>query len=243
LIADYLSGDVYRKFAADSLGILNPTEQQRQVYKAVVLGRIYGKGAASLARDLGISKSQAITIIDEMQARYPVLEAWLKRITTKAAHCVPIVCTLGWSLTATGIPGEERTFLNFPMQGNGSELLRLVIVRASHLPIIGCAHDSFMVEAPIDQIEAVVAELQAIMRQASRDLLGFELRADCKPAEIVRYPHRFIDKREREDGMQHWRWLMRLIEENVDGFTDRRHGDPALDGEEKETAQAKANGF
>src|SRR5262249_40325634 len=160
------------------------------IFKAVTLGRVYGKGATSLARDLGISKSRAAAIIDETRARYPVLEAWLQRVTTKAAHCVPIVCTLGWSLTAVGEPGEERTFLNFPMQGNGSELLRLVIIRASHLPIIGCAHDSFMVEAPIDQIEAVVAELQAIMRQASRDLFGFELRADCKPTDIVRYPDR-----------------------------------------------------
>jgi hypothetical protein len=157
---------------------------------------------------------------------------------------VPIVCTLGWSLTATGAPGEERTFLNFPMQGNGSELLRLVIVRASHLPIIGCAHDSIMVEAPIDQIEAVVAELKAIMRQASRDLFGFELRADCNPeTDIVRYPDRFIDKREREDGMQHWQWLMQLIEGEEDGPAHRRHGDPTVGEKEEETMQAKASGF
>ena len=38
LIADYLSGDPYRQFAAAALGVLNPTEQQRQAYKAVVLG-------------------------------------------------------------------------------------------------------------------------------------------------------------------------------------------------------------
>ena len=51
------------------------------------------------------------------------------------------------------------------------------------------------------------------MRQASRDLLGgFELRADCKPErDIVRYPDRFIDKRELEDGMRHWDRLMALI--------------------------------
>ena len=78
-----------------------------------------------------------------MNARYPVLNAWLERVITKAAHCVPITCTLGWSLTATGRPGEERTFLNFPMQGNSSELMRIVIVRASGLRLIGCAHDSF----------------------------------------------------------------------------------------------------
>ena len=34
LKADYLSGDPYRQFAAAALGVLKPTEQQRQVYKA-----------------------------------------------------------------------------------------------------------------------------------------------------------------------------------------------------------------
>jgi hypothetical protein len=57
--------------------------------------------------------------------------------------------------------------------------------------------------------------MQEIMRKVSRDLLGgFELRADCEPeTEIVRYPDRFVDKREREDKMQHWDWLMTLIGE------------------------------
>ena len=227
LIEDYFGGDVYRKFAAVSLGILDPTEQQRQVYKAAVLGRIYGKGVVSLARDLGISRSHAQHIMDQMAARYPVLNAWLERVTTKAAHCVPIICTLGWSLTATGISGEERTFLNFPMQANASELMRLVIVRTSKLPLIGCAHDSFLIEDTIDKIETSVAALQEIMRKTSRDVFGgFELRADCKPHDIVRYPDRFVDKREREDGMQHWNWLNALIAgEDDEQSAYCRHGD------------------
>jgi DNA polymerase I-like protein with 3'-5' exonuclease and polymerase domains len=241
LIADYLSGDPYRQFAATSLSILNPTEQQRQVYKATVLGRIYGKGVVSLARDLGISRSQAQRIMDQMTARYPVLNAWLERVTTKAAHCVPITCTLGWSLTATGRPGEERTFLNFLMQANASELLRLVLIRASKLPVIGCAHDSFLIEDTIDKIEQSAAEMQEIMRKASRDLFnGFELRADCKEHDIVRYPGRFVDKREREDGMQHWNRLMTLIAGERDGQpTNCRHEDAATIARwEKETQTA-----
>jgi DNA polymerase-1 len=239
-IADYLSGDLYRKFAADALGILNPTEQQRQIYKATVLGRIYGLGVGSLARNLGISRSQAQHIIDQMNARYPVLNAWLERVTTKAAHCVPITCVLGWSLTATGRAGEDRTFLNLPMQGNAAEIMRLVFIRASHLPLIGCAHDSFLIEDTIDRIEATVAEMQAIMRGVSRDLLnGYELRADCKPTDIVRYPERFIDKREREEGMMHWNWLMKLIAEGDDnngGLSDPRHGDAGTAREAEESA-------
>ena len=72
-----------------------------------MLGRIYGLGVASLARNLGISKAQAQRIINQMNARYPVLNAWLQRVTVKAAHIVPIVCTLGWSLTSSGRPGED----------------------------------------------------------------------------------------------------------------------------------------
>ena len=252
LIADYLSGDPYRQFAAAALGLLNPTEQQRQVYKATVLGRIYGLGVASLSRNLGIPQSQATKIIDQMRARYSVLDAWLERVTTKAAHCVPIVCTLGWSLAATDKPGEVRTFLNFPMQANGAELMRLVIIRAgaAGLRLIGCAHDSFLIEDTIDNIEASVAKLQEIMRQASRDLFGgFELRADCKPSrDIVRYPDRFIDKRELEDGMRHWNWLMTLITEEHHGQStnnrraNKGNGQKGEDeeGEEKEEEEGEA---
>ena len=222
LQADYRTGDPYRQFAAAALGVLDPTEQQRQIYKATVLGRIYGLGVASLARNLRISRAQAQQIIDQMNARYPVLNAWLKRILMKAAHGVSIVCALGWSLASSGSSDEERTFLNYPMQANGAELMRLVIVRAgaAGLRLIGCAHESFMIEAPIAEIDQEVARLQEIVRQASRDLFGgFELRADCKPArDIVKYPARFVDKREIEDGMCHWNRLMALInleEENV----------------------------
>jgi hypothetical protein len=160
-----------------------------------------------------------------MHARYPVLNAWLERVITKAAHLVPIICTLGWSLTATGRPGEERTFLNFPMQANASELMRLVIVRASKLRLIGCAHDSFLIEDTVDRIEQSVTQMQEIMRRSSRDLLGgFELRADCKPQDIVRYPDRFVDKRERESGMRHWNRLIALIEEREDEQLSADHG-------------------
>jgi hypothetical protein len=50
----------------------------------------------------------------------------------------------------------------------------------------------------------------------------------CKPQDIVRYPDRFVDKREREDGMRHWNRLMALIEGEDDGRSaDYRHGDAA----------------
>jgi hypothetical protein len=242
LMEDYRSGDPYLRFAADALGVIKPTKQQRQVYKSCVLGQIYGVGASTLARNLGISKAEARRIIDQTNTRYPVLKAWLERIQIKAAHGVPITCVLGWSLRmASGKSGEERTFLNFPMQANGAELMRLVIVHAGHLPLIGCAHDSFIVEDTIERIEQTVAELREIIRQASRDLFGgFELRADYNPeTDCVRYPDRFVDEREREDEMRHWNWLMALIEEAKNawvGLHNSGQGTASPDGKDESTA-------
>jgi hypothetical protein len=241
-MADYLTGDPYRQFAAAALGVTNPTAVQRQVYKACVLGRIFGMGAETLARNLGISRSQAQRILDQMAARYSVLQAWLDRILVKAAHLVPISATLGWSLTASGTGTDERTFLNFPMQANDAELLRLVFARAGDLPIIGCAHDSFILEDRVDRIEQTVWQMQEIMRAASRDLLGgFELRVDFKPSEdLTIYPDHFIDKRERDDGMRHWDWLMRLIEE-AERDESKRSGDLGrIDGSLDERSQVAA---
>jgi hypothetical protein len=243
LQADYLTGDPYRQFAAAALGVTNPTAVQRQVYKACVLGRIFGMGAETLARNLGIRRDQAQRILDQMAARYSVLQAWLDRILVKAAHLVPITATLGWSLTASGTGADERTFLNFPMQANDGELLRLVFARAGDLPIIGCAHDSFILEDRVDRIKQTVWEMQEIMRAASRDLLGgFELRVDFKPSEdLTVYPDHFIDKRERDDGMRHWNWLMQLIEEAEHDESERSGSrgrvDGSLDAEARATAE------
>src|SRR5262249_28892171 len=242
LMADYRSGDPYLQFAAAALGAIKPTKQQRQVYKSCVLGRIYGIGPDSFARNLGISKIEAQRIMDQMDARYPVFNAWIKRIQIKAAHGVSITCVLGWSLKMIGgDPSEERTFLNYPMQANGAELMRLVIVRAGHLPLIGCAHDSFIVEDTIKRIEQTVAELREIIRQASRDLFGnFELRADYNPeTDCVRYPDRFVDEREREDGMRHWNWLMALIEETKNADIGLHHsGEGTASPDEKDGSAA-----
>src|SRR5262249_55260869 len=59
--------------------------------------------------------------------------------------------------------------------------------------------------------------------------------------DIVRYPDRFVDEREREEGMHNWNWLTALTEEAEDeherqdeqAIGDGRHGpgdDPGGDG-------------
>jgi hypothetical protein len=92
LIADYLAGDVYREFAKAALGLTDVNKRQRQVFKGCVLGRIYGMGSKTLARNLGISDEEARRILQMMKDRYSILHEWLDRVLLKVAHCRPIVC-------------------------------------------------------------------------------------------------------------------------------------------------------
>jgi hypothetical protein len=55
----------------------------------------------------------------------------------------------------------------------------------------------------------------------------------------VRYPDRFVDEREREDGMRHWNLFMALIEEANDayvGLCDPGQGAASPDEKDGDTA-------
>jgi hypothetical protein len=99
--------------------------------------------------------------------------------------------------------------LNFPMQANGAEMLRLACCLATERGIRVCApvHDALLIEGPADDIEHVVAETEAAMAEASRVVLnGFELRTDAK---IVCHPDRYSDPR----GVRIWGIVSRILDE------------------------------
>ena len=118
-----------------------------------------------------------------------------------------LTTVLGWELQST-VTYNPRSVRNFLMQANGAEMLRLACIHLTEAGIRVCApvHDALLVEAPSDQIDAVVAQTQALMAQASREVLdGFELTTDV---EIVRYPDRYMDKR----GVVMWNTVNELVE-------------------------------
>ena len=67
-------------------------------------------------------------------------------------------------------------------------------------------HDALLIEAPISQIDADVAQLKHCMSEASEAVLGNGkvCRVD---ADIVRYPDRYMD----EHGQEMWDQIMGLL--------------------------------
>ena len=94
------------------------------------------------------------------------------------------------------------------MQANGAEMLRLACCLAteSGIEVVAPVHDALMICAPLDRLAEDIERTRSCMAEASRIVLdGVELRTD---ASVVRYPHRYMDKR----GAIMWGRVMGLLD-------------------------------
>ena len=108
--------------------------------------------------------------------------------------------------------------MNFPMQANGAEMLRLACCLATEAGIEVCApiHDAVLIEAPAERIDDDVSRLQTLMASASSTVLGGVL-ALGSDAKIVRWPDRYSDGR----GRLMWETVTRLVAEvEAEGAAD-----------------------
>ena len=114
----------------------------------------------------------------------------------------------GWPIHA-GPDVNPRTMLNFPMQANGAEILRIACCELTEAGIEVCApiHDAVLIEAAVDDIDRIVFEAQRIMQHAGEVVLsGFRLRTEAK---MVRHPDRYMDER----GVGMWQTVMQILDE------------------------------
>jgi DNA polymerase I len=229
MIADYAAGDPYVAFGIKTAllpeGVTKATAEEshpgvREMIKQCVLGVLYAMGYKTLAFKIGKSTITARELIRAHQDRYPQFWRWADSAVACAMQGQPIGTVFGWNVRA-GPDANWRSLLNFPMQANGAEMMRLACCMAIEAGIEVCApvHDAFLICAPLDQLDARVAEMKFIMEEASRIVLdSFTIRADCpefdengkllEVPQIVRYPNRYMIKR----GVGMWTKAMKLLE-------------------------------
>jgi hypothetical protein len=210
--AAYASGDFYLSFGkmagaipADATKQTHPKE--REQFKVVSLGVLYGLTAEGIARKLDVPPCQGRELLRMHQETFPAFWRWSDAVEMRATLTGELWTVFGWKVHAVS-EVNPRSMRNFPMQANGAEMLRLGSSLATEQGIEVCApvHDALLVEGQANQIEEVVARTQAVMEEASKIVLdGFPLRTDAK---IVRHPDRYVDER----GQQMWDTVMGLLE-------------------------------
>lgn len=209
----YRSGDPYLAFAIQAgTAPANATKAThkpvREQFKACVLAVQYGMGADALALRINQPPIRARELLRLHRETYRVFWRWSDRAVDYAMLTGGLHTCFGWRIRVSAEP-NDRSLRNFPMQGNGAEMLRLACCLATERGIEVCApvHDAVLIAAPLDRLEAEVARMQDAMREASRIVLGgFELGVD---ATVVRYPDRYEDPR----GAAMWHRVTRLLEE------------------------------
>ena len=207
----YHSGDPYLAFAKQAGAA--PADATKATHKAVrdqfkstVLAVQYGMGAESLAQRIGQPPIRARELLRLHRETYRVFWRWSDRAADHAMLTGSLHTVFGWTIQVPAA-ANERSLRNFPMQANGAEMLRLACCLATEQGIEVCApvHDAVLICAPLDRLEADIAQMQDIMREASRIVLdGFELGTD---ATVVRHPDRYMDER----GTVMWQRVMQLM--------------------------------
>ena len=161
------------------------TSDMRNVAKRINFGIIYGMSAFGLAKDLGISQTEAQIFIDRYFLRYPKVKTFMET-TIQKAHEQGFVGTILNrrrylpeinSKDQTVRQFAERQAINTPVQGSAADLMKLAMIniqqeiekRSLLSQMIITVHDELVFDVPITE-EAEIIEVIREKMEGALDL-------------------------------------------------------------------------
>jgi DNA polymerase I len=195
----YLAGDPYMAFAK-AARLVPPDATKathklmRERCKTVVLGINYGMGPEAMALQAGITPAESKELLRLHKETYRPFWRWIGDTVSAAMLTNRMQTVFGWR-RRIGRDANPRSLMNFPMQANGAEMMRIAAIAATEAGIQVCApvHDAFLIAAPLERLEDDVGAMRDIMSKAGRAVTGgLDIRTD---AEVVRWPGRYMDER------------------------------------------------
>jgi len=178
--------DIHAATAAEvfAVHIAQVTKEQRRIAKAVNFGIAYGQGAYGLAETLGISRTESKDIIDRYFKKFSGIKEYIDS-TIEKAHAEKYVETLFGrrrylseldSSNAMVKKFGERAAINAPIQGTASDLVKMAMIDVdrylrpakSQVVMLLQVHDELIFEGPVQELEIMSAEIQAIMENVVR---------------------------------------------------------------------------
>ncbi len=168
----FLEGqDIHKSTAAKIYGIEQDavTPRLRSSAKAINFGIMYGKGAFSLAKDIGVSVKEADTFLKSYLATFPKIEKYMQSTIAEGKangyvstlfgrrRNLPELASSNFQVRSSG----ERMARNTPIQGTAADIIKLAMVRVwrrlkeekLESKLILTVHDELIVEAPLAEIE------------------------------------------------------------------------------------------
>ncbi len=168
------------------------TKQLRSRAKAVNFGIVYGIGAFSLSKDIGVTRREAQEYIDNYLATYSGVDRYMKHMIDLAKEkgysqtmfnrrrYLPELTSSNHMLRSFG----ERVARNMPIQGTAADIIKIAMIRVdSRLSaenmrsrLILQVHDELIVEAPEDEAQRALEIVTEEMENACK--MKVKLKAD-----------------------------------------------------------------
>ena len=177
--------DIHRATASRIFGVPFElvTPQLRSRAKAVNFGIVYGIGAFSLAKDVGVSVKEADTFIKNYLSEYSGVKHYMEKTVEDGREKgyvatlygrrrpLPELTAANRNIRALG----ERMAMNTPIQGTAADVIKLAMIRVfQRLEAEGLTarlvlqvHDELIVEAPEEEADRAAKILGEEMERAA----------------------------------------------------------------------------
>ncbi len=199
--------------------------QEHEFFKTLIHGIDYGMQTRGLALRLNCSEFVSRELLEAYQTVFARFWKWRENAIDHAVLNGWQATVFGWTfrIAVAGHAVERkarkkdgkkdsnesfnpRSLLNFWMQANGAEMLRLACCLGSENGIEICCsvHDAILICAPLDRLAYDVERMRGFMVEAARIVLGgFELHTE---ANLILYPEHYSDPR----GAETWQAISSL---------------------------------
>ncbi len=165
-----------------NMPLMMVTPLMRSRAKAVNFGIVYGIGAFSLAKDIGVSRAEADSYIKGYLAHFSGVQKYMHNVVEKAKEqgfvetafarrrYLPELSSSNAMMRAFG----ERVALNMPIQGTAADIIKIAMIRVweclkeqcLNARLIMQVHDELIVEAPENEAKAVAGIVKREMENA-----------------------------------------------------------------------------
>ena len=173
------------------------TKEQRSAAKAVNFGIVYGISDFGLAEQLGISRKQAKTYIEQYLEKYSGIKKFMDTIVEEAKEkgyvetlfhrrsYIPELCSNNYMVRQFG----SRAAMNTPIQGTAADIMKIAMINVFNrleeekleAKIVLQVHDELIIECKKEQVDRVTELLKEEMESAMK--LKVPLKVEVSEAE------------------------------------------------------------
>lgn len=176
--------DIHLRTAVEVFDILPglvSSEMRRQA-KVINFGVIYGQGAFSLAKELGVTAKQAKAFIDNYFERHSGARTFLDNCIREAEVCGFVTTILGRRLSIPDIASKngnvrsfaQRNAVNYPIQGSAADIIKAAMIAVTRRMqregvasrLIMQVHDELVFEVPVAEREIMEELVRSEMEAA-----------------------------------------------------------------------------